>query len=107
MYVGAGLPEPPFLAGAGAVFLPDFGYYSFSYSTENILFLLDPKYDYDCEDYDFDDDDDDDDDDVMMCRSPLEREGSCVSPSVRWLCITVAVFLTKYFLVSLASSPED
>ena len=37
---------PPFLAGAGAVFWSGSGSYSYSYSTVNILFSLDPKYDY-------------------------------------------------------------
>ena len=48
----AGLPEPPFLAGAGAVF---FGPAPAPTPTINILFLRDPTYEYKYDyDYDYD-----------------------------------------------------
>ena len=40
-------PEPPFLVGAGAVFFgPAQSPAPYSYSSVNILFLRDPKYEY-------------------------------------------------------------
>ena len=39
----SGLPEPGFMGEAGAVFLSGSGSFSYSYSTVNMLFLLDPQ----------------------------------------------------------------
>ena len=92
MVLDPGLPEPPFLAGAGAVFLvrlqlrlrllllltgrvagaarsrpfwlePEPFFGPAPTPTLNILFLRDPTYDYDDYDYDYDDFDYDDYDD--------------------------------------------
>ena len=58
-YRYAGLPDLPFLAGAGAAFLVRLRLLLLFYSTVNILFLWDPKYDYVYDyDYDFDYDSD-------------------------------------------------
>ena len=48
-FAGLPEPEPPFLAGARVVFWSGSGSgsYSYSYSTVNILFVRDPKYNYD------------------------------------------------------------